>query len=204
MKRLAVFLCIIALTFSIIGKANALLVEIDRYTPGDALITLDTTTGFEWLDVTETMNMSYEQVWANAQLGAEGWRHATNFEVTDLFDRYLTLQNVGEIQGYFGITHYFDSTQPDADFWMTHGFITYIGGRSPYGNAFIKRMRGDRLIWEARDFSRWNTNQAEPYVGHWLIRQASTPTPVPEPSTMLLLSLGLIGILGLKRKSKSG
>ena len=199
MKKLAVFLCTIALTFSIMAKANALLVEIDRYTPGDALITLDTTTGFEWLDVTETMNTSYEQVWANAQLGAEGWRHATNFEVTDLFDEYLTVQNISQVQRYFGITHFFDSSLPDADFWMTHGFIDYIGGRSQFGDAFIKKeMVGG--TWEVRDFSGWDTSHAEPYVGHWLVRETSTPTPVPVPSTMLLLASGLIGTFGLRWK----
>ncbi len=55
---------------------------------GDGSITYDTATGFEWLDLTESLNKSFNDV--SAQLGPggayEGFRHATKDEVLNLFN----------------------------------------------------------------------------------------------------------------------
>lgn len=53
-------------------------------------ITRDTNTGLEWLDVTETVNLSYNQV--TAQMGSggtyEGWRYATAAEFDQLVSSF--------------------------------------------------------------------------------------------------------------------
>ena len=197
-KNLSLLLIVVIanLTTVPITVAHATLIVLDFYEAGDRLITLDTITGLEWLDVTETQGMSYTDVWNNSQLDAEGWQHATNYEVSDLFNQYVRVDNLTEMQGYFGMTHFFGS------FWMTHGFIEHLDGRSQYGDAFIKREGVGGGIWEVRDFSSWNSSYAEPNVGHWSVRQAPAIEPVPEPSTVLLVGTGLIGLAGFRKKFK--
>ena len=44
----------------------------------------------------------------------------------------------------------------------------------------------------------WSTFQKDPSVGAWLV----TSAPVPLPGALWLLSSGLIGIVGVKRRFK--
>ncbi len=67
-------------------SAHAALVERDLREPGDALITFDTITGLEWLDLTESVDFSFAEVEAGAGgFLADGWRHGTGAEVCGLF-----------------------------------------------------------------------------------------------------------------------
>lgn len=70
------------------NAAAAVLVQGDLNTPGDGLVTRDTDTGLEWLDLTETTNLSYDDVVGGAGgLLAGGWRYATAAQVCDLFEK---------------------------------------------------------------------------------------------------------------------
>ncbi len=77
----AIFLAIASSTVS------AALVSVDWMNPGDKLITRDTSTGLDWLKLTETNDLSYNYV--SSQLGPggafAGMRYATSQEVIDLY-----------------------------------------------------------------------------------------------------------------------
>ena len=45
--------------------AQAALLEVDLNTPGDGLVARSTDTGLDWLDLTESTNLSYDQVEAD-------------------------------------------------------------------------------------------------------------------------------------------
>ncbi len=68
-------------------NTSAAVITTDWQSAGDNLITQDTESGLEWLDLTETANMSYNFI--NGELGAgnmfSGFRYATNSEVVTLF-----------------------------------------------------------------------------------------------------------------------
>jgi hypothetical protein len=70
-----------------INSAQAALVETDWKNTGDALATLDTETGIEWLDLNLTTNTSLSEM--NTQLDNTylGWRFPTKQEVNDLADK---------------------------------------------------------------------------------------------------------------------
>lgn len=78
---LAVFL------LGVVQSANAGLIEKDWNSSGDGLITLDTDTNFEWLDLSQTLGMNFNTV--NSRLGAggkfEGFRYATGTEYETLW-----------------------------------------------------------------------------------------------------------------------
>lgn len=67
--------------------ARAELVEIDLNAPGDGLVTRDTETGLDWLDVGGvTTGLSYDAVMAGAGGWiTSGWRYATQAEICGLF-----------------------------------------------------------------------------------------------------------------------
>jgi MYXO-CTERM domain-containing protein len=62
------------------------LVESDWQNTGDALATLDTDTGIEWLDLTQTDGMSINQAETSTVSGGtfEGWIFPTSAEVTQM------------------------------------------------------------------------------------------------------------------------
>lgn len=77
--------------------ASAELVDRDWHTPGDAKITLDTSTCLEWLDVTESAGYSVNSIIAAEQPGEifAGWRHATEAEVETFFFYSADIGTVG-------------------------------------------------------------------------------------------------------------
>jgi hypothetical protein len=73
MKKL--FILVIAiLLFS--STAQATIIKKDLLSAGDTLITFDTDTKLEWLDVTQTLNLSFNDVQSELGVGGQfdGWR----------------------------------------------------------------------------------------------------------------------------------
>src|SRR5262245_16004882 len=88
--RPAVLLGLVALAATTYAaSASASLIALDLFTAGDGLITRDTETGLDWLDLPATVNLSYNDV--EADVGgwvSLGFRHATGSQVCGLFSTY--------------------------------------------------------------------------------------------------------------------
>ena len=67
-KLIGSFLALIA-AFSAVGTAHASLIEVDLFSSGDSLLTVDKITGLAWLDLTATVGLSYDEIMA----GTGGW-----------------------------------------------------------------------------------------------------------------------------------
>jgi hypothetical protein len=63
---------------------EAALVSLDYVLPGDGLLTRDRVSKLDWLDVTQTVNQTYDQVRTGPYYSA-GFRHAMQAEVETLF-----------------------------------------------------------------------------------------------------------------------
>lgn len=74
-----------ALALQLALPASAALIARDLVAPGDELLTFDTDTGLEWLDLTATQGLSFNQAEASSFVSVDGFRHATTVEVTALF-----------------------------------------------------------------------------------------------------------------------
>ncbi len=74
-----------ALALQLALPASSALITRDLLAAGDELLTFDTDTGLEWLDLTATQGLSYNQAEASSFVSVDGFRHATTVEVTALF-----------------------------------------------------------------------------------------------------------------------
>ena len=65
------------------GQANAALID-------NGILTTDTTSGLDWLDLTETKGLSYDYVYSQLSIDGiyEGWRYATVAETSYLFQQF--------------------------------------------------------------------------------------------------------------------
>ena len=193
------------------GAAHAALVKEDLHTAGDGLITLDTATNLEWLNVTATQDVSMDQVLA----GAGGW-------VNNGF-QYATFGQVGQLlndAGYLGDTSNYGNMRLVADNASANEFIDDFGSTSPpnftYGFMAPYTASLGGATGSYTDYVEINANGAggngyaipdsgpfasslaRPYVGSFLVRAA----PVPEPETYVLMLAGLGLVAGYAKRRR--
>lgn len=87
MKKFTVLSLLLAGALSF--QTSAAMLQTDWKSTGDALATLDTETGIEWLDLTQTYNLSLAQMNARLSSDLAGWRYATFDEVVSLVSRFF-------------------------------------------------------------------------------------------------------------------
>ncbi len=197
------------------GRANSGLIEVDLFAPGDGLVTLDTDTGLEWLDLDQTDGLSFNDITIN---GAGGWAAlgfavAQQDQIAQLFanagfidtmdpsarpTHMVTNALAAEFFALFAVTATdFPDTELlssalyefDDDTIAFAAVSTRDTGAESSGASILPP--DDRAIVRSKDF---NPN----FGGAWLVRQSS----VPEPSTIALLLLGGAG-LGMTRRRRT-
>jgi hypothetical protein len=200
-------LAVIALVALLGHPARADLVDFVDF----GTYTLDTSTGLLWLDVTETLGLSYNDVVAS-DLYDSGWRHAMPEEICVLFGylygalscspganyRILDTQDIVDLavptRDLFG--YYLTGSATST----THGKIddggdpTQVGffnlGVFPPDTGFPGPPYYDLNFW----VDVYSPDASQVSDGHWLVK------PIPEPSTALLLGFGLVGLAAGRRR----
>ena len=82
---------LLALILSAVSSGvSAALISADWQTTGDNLITLDTVTGLQWLDLTETYGAQFSSVNTELEAGGQfaGFRYATDAEVINFWSNF--------------------------------------------------------------------------------------------------------------------
>ena len=197
--------------------ANAAIISTDWQVADDNLITQDTSTGLEWLDLTATTRRSYNDVSSKFGAGQEfaGWRYATNAEISGFFDAFggdsdyytnWSTQNNGlfdVIAPYWGDTYCAENGCADGD------------GYSYFTTSALYRdgLQGvGRINDDARDPSLTDTmdsiqivccginkSTASYEIGAALVRVSV----VPIPSAVWLFGSGLLSLIGFARRRKA-
>ncbi len=190
-----------------VHTANASIIDQGIYTS-------DTTTGYDWLDITATSGLAYNDVLKGMGSGGafEGWRFAFDPEITNFFkdvsgkDLQLFSKTanqgitdaVGAYTGFssggfghgaiFGMTANLDGGAPSLEAYAS--ILYSVDNSKDYFSNFIEVGRDVPFVANIADYSGVNG-------GSWLVRES---TALPEPSAIALLGLGLLGLIISRRR----
>lgn len=173
--------------------------------------TTDTETGIEWLDLTATAGLNYEEV--SAQLGTggayEGWHYATLSQVEQF------IGHAGGVGPYDGYSSGFNAVVPQLQslwgisrLWPDHAQSWALTGTSPtggsdvvhtvylvdeYDNTYYDDTINTDVYWsKTRDCDVYTC-----YAGSALIRGGASTVPLP--AAFWLFGAAIAGLAGLKR-----
>ncbi len=197
MKKIILLFCCF-----VVSAANATLISTDWQSSGDQLITIDNEAGLEWLDWSYTQNRSFLDVSSQFGVGGEfeGFRYANKNELTTLYSNVGftfpisdSVSNVSLAQNFtdlFGIT--FGSEHP------SNGGVEALYDYSTTSDQHWVTAVNHHGGLVQPEWFQTNDSSSLSFVGSAIVRTAST---VPEPATLTLLGLSLVGI-GFSRKKK--
>lgn len=196
----AVCACLVVLSF----KANASYVDYGTYT---------TVNGLDWLDLTETAGMSYNQVSAELGTGGifDGWSYATLAQVSAFWDAFG-----GDSARYTGWSTQnnglFDTIAP---LWgdlicditrcapgegqssiLTADVATTGTHRYAFMYDYYLSSKVATQDFIALQAGNWTDASGDLGYGSALIR----PSLIPIPAAVWLFSSGLLGLIGMARR----
>ena len=220
MKTYLAVLCFL-LTL-VAGTARAVLVSANDPFYGVGSVTLDTSTGYQWLDLTKSTNLSINNILGGSgSFLAQGFQLATLAQVEAMYmsggwdgvDNTATAGTVGHLafvqlmQSLFGVTGSDVFGNPFNEGWALSSISNLVSrpfNVLEFGTAgrVACTTSGFNAFPLVNDFlgCRMDYDQHYSYIGAYLVRIPGGA--VPEPSTLLLLGSGLLAAALRRRVRK--
>jgi hypothetical protein len=170
----------------------------------------DTGTGLDWLDLTATQGQSYNTVLGAMPAG--GWHYASLADVATLFTDaggtppYNFTGNNGQAFLQGAATNLLLNLMGDTGFFglpagagLTSDIDLAVGCCGPYPNWLaVYTDLPPTTNYLLIPFLELYPDSSDASVGSFLIRTSN----VPEPVTLSLFGAGMMGLIGLRRRSK--
>jgi hypothetical protein len=193
---------LILLTF-IATNVNASLIDYDNYI-------WDTESDLDWLKLTETQAIPFNHIYS--QFGEnelyEGWQYASSIQFEELILNFggipmvcsgtsmfcgTSIANNGKMAALISLI---GETYRSSSTIASNGMISAINSSGAHFVAGISESSSGTVFID----SAWTTNRKQEIssnMGSFLVRQH---IQVPEPTTVSMLTLGLIGLVIRRRK----
>ena len=204
MKNKFIHFAFLVLTTScLINVAKATLItdltEMDWRATGDNLLTLDSSTGLEWLDITVTAGNSILDTEAESFFGEFRW--ATQSEIEGLFDAVLlgSGYRASTSASDVAVATKFQELLGVIDLYtqgVSRGSVHPSGN---YGLGYVRLRGGEAAVNDPLVNCCWSESNSYSRLGSWLVRANA----VPEPSTFAIFALGMIGLASRRFKKQS-
>jgi PEP-CTERM motif len=225
-------LATVGATLGHLSAAQASLFSIDLKTAGDGLLTRDSATGLEWLDLAPTQNLSYDAVskGAGGFTTTEGFRFATQAELTGLLAsanqeptsfttsdpniRYFNF--IGDPKGVYWINKFLGSVSSFDDASLRSGASVTIATAGYFGAPNADGTIGGAKPFLSQLASRPFPGQPAQVSALGLLQIFNTPDNQAGYGSFLvrsaatrhvpepgsLVGLGLLAVVGWKRRSR--
>lgn len=202
---------LLAVTLLQAPTANAApLVSADLFAAGDGLITRESSTGREWLDLTVTVNQSVNSLLEGyGGFAQAGFRVAFLSEIGVLFSQagITDFSPSGSAENLAPATALMDLVgcigQCATPYRYTEGFAFFDDSNHPYAanaaraNFFIGPTSASVAFGDGSDELQWagacDRSCASVFEGVWLVRDGQS-SPVSEPSSLALLLAGAFAL----------
>jgi hypothetical protein len=171
---------------------------------GPNSVTVDTSTGLGWLNLTETTGLSYNQVLAETQSGGmfSGFRFATVPEVLDLYSSAgLTASTYGDTTRYYPVSSpliqtFFSLIGTSGIFNGLPGVIA-LSGTSTSGAYTSPSIYGwsyaqEYWVSDGSQSAEYGATYSFPDLSSWLVES------VPEPAAANFLVMAAAALCGLR------
>ena len=219
------FLKVASITTALVlsTSVNAVLISDDLYATSDGLLTHDTDTDLKWIDISQTLGMSYNQ--ASSQFS--GFRHATSNEVITMFANSGVPEDTPTTNGYqpaLNLAETLDTSWRYQGINGVYNFSHYIGGSIFFDEANNRWTVSNGVVFRYDDVSlssvtdysaRYRSggsttgfpsssglDYSNSYTG-WYLVQDNSISSVPVPAAFWLFGSGLIGLVGIARRKKA-
>ena len=207
------FAAIAALVVGTATAADAQLVRTDMFAPGDGLLVVDQATGMQWLTPVYTRNHAYDDPFVQGIRAEHGFRYATAQEVSSMFEMHFAgvpedipgtpeaFPIVSQFFALFGIADAMRCHLTEAivvECPRTQGLTSEttdaIGVHYAYGMIQFG-THGYAIVQNG-----WMDTSKDRQLGSWLVRTDAPVVVTPEPSTYLLLAVGLCAICVIRSR----
>ena len=174
------------------------------------LVTRDTVSGLDWLDLTETNDLSYDFVSGQLDTGEQfaGWRYATNNEVVQLWANWgidLSAGQPTQVDGFVdpaiatavsflgNIVH---ESSPDVFMDGTLGIT--IDQPNVGLHSWMGAYTGVNVsFYQPAEWKNFSDDVSAVHTGSYLVRDSA----VPVPAAVWLFGSGLLGLIGVARRA---
>ncbi len=170
---------IIAMT----GVASADWIDLNEYF-------LDDVTGYTWMDVNSFNNMTPLEM--QNVLSGTGFQLATSAQVNQMSgNRNDFLTGEEDREWYHNIGRLIIGSQSVNMAW---GYTIESLDTTSSPHLWVSTVNDEHSTYEGQ------LSAPETYFGVWAVN--TNVSPVPEPATMLLFGIGLLGLTGVNRRKK--